>query len=658
MFWKIKARIDRLISQLTYRQKFIFLAVVFILSSYTPAYWLFSTIGITYSQNELKNKGLHYISEINFLAIDIARFIINTQTKEDKGEELEKAITLKIKRLAESISQFKEIEKVNLVTNKTLIATYKTHFDDVIKTWEALSQSSNDTDQIVLLKKIFFILQKEIYAINVAFDVSLREDSASYTLLMGLRAPVLQNTKRLTLLFLQQSLSSPDTLLIQSEAVILKSSLMTLYDNIQIAIRYKHDTDTLQSDALTSINAALSNARIFLQTLGDQNNAAIALQTLQAFSEYVQASEAYVRNNLNAEQTGLNYYWWALVALICFGTFHALFYSIFRVLSRHILTLRDYVKRIMDGYFDIKLTINPKDSIGKIGVAICTMGNTLGQFVSQLKTIGVELAEFTPKVSDAMDKQQQAIIFQENKIYELEKINTELEHNTDHLNQTMNDLLQLTSKGSLEKGRGVGEIQLDMQDLVKSSLEILTLLEGLKLESLEAIQLLNQISKISDEAHVLSLNASIEILGTGEQQRNFTRIKHNIQLFAQTTASSTEEIWTIINDMTVHANQAHDTTRKCLSKINTALHRFVLASREVEIITEQGWKQDRKFQDISRLMTNHLNSIRRSIAALAHVREETNSNRTFMHSLMQTLNEFEIRLENYYSIMNRFTTKT
>lgn len=650
MLWKIKARLDLLIRQLTYRQKFLFLAVVFILSSYTPAYWLFSRINTIYQQNALKIQGLSLLQELNRLGVNLARFQIQSHVSPQSTQlaHLQEAMSGSISAIHSISQEARHLSRIDFFSKaKSPSPLPADFFKSLDQDWHHFIQSSSE-QQKNLIQPLFNAIQEQLIATNIAFYVSLREEALAFRLTNDLETTILQNIRQLPVLYEKKVLLNDN---------LLKNSLFRINKHLQF-FSLKNENSIEVTLLLSTFTNVLNDTRLFLQSVENEPNIFYAMRSLNSFERYIEASHAYILQSIQAQQTWLTYYWIALVTLICFGTFHALFYSFFHVLSRHILILRDYIEQMMNGRFDFPLTINHKDSLGKVGIAICNMAKTLGSFVLQLDVTGEQIQDFVKKTSQTVLQQQQTLSKQEQGFNELKSIQQKLAEHSEELHGYVSQILHKSAIASPKKARNLGEIRSDIQDLMAISFFLLELLQELERESNAAARHLHTISGISNEAHSLSLNASIEVLySQTTENANFKQIKQNINLFAQSTATATEEIHTIIHDISHQAKHAYEITKNCLSKIDTTLQRFLLASQELEVITEQGGKQEGIFQDISEIMVRHLEAVNKTQHICSKLQEESEHYSLFIQNIKQALQAFEESLQKFYGVIQRFSLR-
>lgn len=669
---KLKAYVDHLIQRWTYRQKFIFLAVVFILSAYTPAYWLFRSIDLFSIQNSLKVEGLDYEVQINNLAIDIAqhgilttKVLLGSKQVDSLIETLEKRIKDTIRSISRQLSEVHEIEKSNMISGRLVKTPFQTNFPEVDNLWEDVLTAKTLQENLELHLRLLREIQFELLQVNFAFDTNLTSNSVSYLLTRALAVFIPQNVTMIAHIYMLNALqhspfdqeSIPGELLGYTSN--LRNSLNRGQEEFQSALTQEpkppESIMPLIFHAESNFDRIISTYKVFVYSLEREDSSA-ALELLSMFRGVMEESQQIVLNNIIHEQKYLNYFWAALVFLITLGTLHALFYSLFRVLSSHLLQLMQYVEEITKGHFDIKLNMNTSDSVGKIGLAISKMGTSLGSFVEQLTDAGSRLKDFGDTISRMAASQQQLINQQESHVAKLEESNLEMANKSNEMVYAMEGIIGKTNKilGQQKEKQELKGIQQNMGHLIHSSEDILKRLDELTKNVSQASNLVNLITKVSDEAHLLGLNASIEMLHTGEHHRIFAEITQSIKQFASTTVAATHAIRKIVDDMIMHVTNARTVTKKCVVKINSGLSRLILVSQQVGFIASEGEKQTLRFHEINRAMQNQVHAVHVIIQSISGLSQEALQNASLMKQLKDTIEKLEDNTGEFNKALNQF----
>lgn len=157
-----------------------------------------------------------------------------------------------------------------------------------------------------------------------------------------------------------------------------------------------------------------------------------------------------------------------------------------------------------------------------------------------------EIAAGTSEVANTISEQMEMSNGISQDLEELNKVSEEINSKFENTVKLTNEGLSFVS--SLSKST---EVVSESKNQVSSATE--ALLESIK----QAKEILSLINNITSQTNLLSLNASIEAARAGEAGRGFAVVAGEIQNLSQNTAQATDQISTILEELSTQANKVN-----------------------------------------------------------------------------------------------------
>ncbi len=247
----------------------------------------------------------------------------------------------------------------------------------------------------------------------------------------------------------------------------------------------------------------------------------------------------------------------------------------------------------------------------------------MGQMVStRIQSVSAELHATASQ--QASGSQQQVAAIQEITAFlqELSQTANEITHKAENINNTSTDVLvtaqQVIHTADLVKERGE-EGLLAVNSTIAGNHRITALyqkmveiLERLENRSSQINQINQLIKDVSDEMHLLALNATLEAAGAGEYGERFGVVAREVKSLSNRSVKASKEVSTILGEVGGEIKIAVGAAGECQRETIAALGLAVKSGEvmnELLIAIEQNAKVGNWIEDSTNLMNNFTSEI-------------------------------------------------
>lgn len=656
-------RFSNFLSRFTYRQRFIFWSLIFACTVPWPAYWVLATQNFYIERLHQKLDSL-YVQDLlgDALTNVLKKRLASAYQTDQLAHEDFASLKHKIKEDLDLLNHWQTLHSVlernSLLEEKTPIASIQS-FDNLLQLVESYFSKSEQ----VVVEKAYAALVEELqaqiiynaYAYNLILDLTPGEKPFENLILFQLPREQVLLTE---LAILALKISRAD----QNEASLLIDFIATR-DLLSRFVAEKQKEDFLfENDYYTRYLVVVNN---LLEDWQGNNFSKDVLWkqfflVQKAIGLNAKSRLEAIRELHHLFEKKLNFFNWlrgmSLFVLI-FASSVIAAYVIFRILTSHLLQLDGYLKNMQRGDFSHSINVNLKDEIGQIIVEFNKMKDSFKKVIEQLQELGKQLGDLSKKIKRNatanevdMVQQKETIEHLFSNIHELALKLRELDQTLNMFAETSNEFLFLDN----QQTNGMEFILDRMETLADMSEKILNTLNTVSEKISSTRRLTKFMSKISDQAKLLSLNAGIETLGIGPHHSEFADITKKIEHFAFTTAYSTQDIQQIISEMSKSVTRGKATADTCLKEINAGANRLITVSLQLGSISLRGKEQVGRFTKVRQTMRGQVEAAEHLLGDIQQLDNLLESNILNFHTLLERIETITKKSEEHNQMLARF----
>lgn len=302
-------------------------------------------------------------------------------------------------------------------------------------------------------------------------------------------------------------------------------------------------------------------------------------------------------------------------------------------------------QRLAAGDLSTRVQVAYADEPGQVGIAFNQMAESFQQLIGQLQWTGIQLTTSTAEFASAAKQQETTVAEQEETTKRIALTATEISLTAKDLAKTMNEVsssAEQTSSLALSGKSALNSMETIMRQMVDASETIAARLGILNERASNIANFITTIAKVADQTNLLSLNAAIEAEKAGEHGRSFSVIAREIRRLADQTANATLDIEKLIKEMASAVSSIVIGVDKFSEEIRSGVGQVSNVSEQLTKIIEQVQQQTQSFDNVNKgMQAQSLGAklINDSINQLSHAAQKTSESiHQFHYSIEQLHN--------------------
>jgi methyl-accepting chemotaxis protein WspA len=662
MLSEIKNRINELQGRFTYRQRFIFFASIFFIFIPPVLYLILQTTQFFLKTKTIELEGVRYQKAAGSLMNDILQYDLLSIAIKHEYESLVSQRDIFDSNIRDQIAKlysFRATLEANhdIPFNKTFSGPIPIKLD-ITKWSEAWKKRVIDPLTVIDENQDSIANEIKTSLLDVGREFDLFGNGIPG--INELLHPILYNL-------------IPEQFLISETAIFLykqhagndlsePAKINNLAKLFELKSDIKHQREYLLSYYDDSLHLNPSQAGMFeklrLSSLNYYDMLAIYLdkaankpfdnQTLLMALQSLCDNQQFIEDSLDIIEYQVikqkNYYtalYWINMLIFIIVSLAVLTFIVLHVITHHLTSLINHVLNLSQGRFVPCFCSNDRDEFGQVGRAFDDMSSYIKNVSEELHDLSRKLADTTAKIAKTTFEQETTVRNQEEGIKELESTTKKIGDLTKKLANTMQELNVYVLQESLanKAKESLDTMRNKISDLGKASNKIVNLLSNVEDKIKGLSRLIAFMTKVSENANLLSLNAAIETVNISKHKDSFSAISQKIQRFANQTEVSTKDIKKILEETTSSVSQVKATALSCLEEIESGAEELINFSSQLTRITHQGKDQLDQFKNFTSMMALQSSETDRMINSLSLLRDSAQHNTTAIQNLNQSLNE-------------------
>lgn len=287
-----------------------------------------------------------------------------------------------------------------------------------------------------------------------------------------------------------------------------------------------------------------------------------------------------------------------------------------QVAKSTVASLNSLLKNAFSHELAVQSYTDDKGGIGKLKVAILSEIAHLGTVISRIENAAKNVATETDIGFTLTQGSRAEIECQQAETQQVATAMNEMTTTIAEVSRHVNDTATSAdiANGLVAQGTAIADVTKQSIETLRNTVTDISQSVSAVSEQTENIAKAAQmIEQIADQTNLLALNAAIEAARAGEQGRGFAVVADEVRNLAKRTQESTQEIYSIVNELTSRANNA----------VTVANQGAVYAEEGVARVVESGVM----LNGISEAVGNIANMSTQMAAAVeqqAHVAEDIN----------------------------------
>ncbi|EFB42613.1 methyl-accepting chemotaxis protein [Parachlamydia acanthamoebae] len=676
MFRHLTKAFNRFQGKFTYRQRFILFALIFFVVIPFPTYWLLETQNFLLQRNKTKIEGNQLQQVLGSLLNKILRHeiieIAQIQLKIKQTESLERLedeIYQELKRLEQlSLDMPPPYAQSPFRTGFSTALPQKIAVNMILTKWATFLKAHHKNEHEIIEAHDAMIkqLQRELQKLGYSYELLLNPQLILQELTFLSLSVFPEAQVILSKIFIKREIADQASLLLN--VGLIKSNIVNMNALFLAALQTLEPTISpvqynLFKDSLKNYNHALHEAIQFLEQ-EKTSRASPAFTTLNLSNlilEALNANEQTRQLLIEISQEILNTQKWKFflqkfltILLVTLSSFIIIFAILFRILTGHILSLLSLIQELSKGNFSVRTDFKNNDEFGQIGRALVLISKKMKTFIDKLNALCHLVQDSSFEIDHTVKQQAVSLIHQEEGTQRIETIARQIAGNARSIVNKMTEFTALSAQFDLAGNvrSSLSQAQSEMSELARVPVDIVNQLQNVDEKVTRVKDLIGFMIHLSDQTHLLSLNAAIE---SNPKIKIFKEITKNIELFAAKSLTSTNEIQDIISDASQNVVLSVQNVDIYLKGIYESGNRLSLVSQQLTHITEQVSSQTAQFLNVTKVMEEQAKDAEQIMQSIIDMNATSKKNSFAIQELSKTISTLKESAASLEPLVKNFT---
>lgn len=297
--------------------------------------------------------------------------------------------------------------------------------------------------------------------------------------------------------------------------------------------------------------------------------------------------------------------------------------------------------------------------LGLLAQNIQSMRHALSSVVKGLRTSADNIGSLSSRVENLAQQVNSSYEEEKQKYAEISEISDSLVMSFDKVSDVVSQTIESANQSQDSAKKGLSSVGANIKAVETASVESHKVAENIQeLSSVaeKVYSIIDVIQSIAEQTNLLALNAAIEAARAGEQGRGFAVVADEVRVLASKTNDSTEEISSLLNDLTDRVKVAVDSVGQLQSEVENSKQCSLDTESNINIISQSIGltvdqqneigaliqEQSRKIQDLQvaqEFLTNLLENTNKKIMDSSQIAVDMSD---MAKGITLTLDEFSV----------------
>ena len=666
------------LNRFTYRQRFIFFALVYIVSMPAPSFWTIQTQEVLLEAITLQKQGNLLQASLNSLLNHLLQHQVLSFPQVLLRDS--QSLLQVQEKIHEDFNKLQaEVEKGFVVSPNPLAGGFSNYpeqylpIGDLQKEWFFLLKEQNQMkpeERVAKHQKLTSDIKEILYQLGFSFGLFLSTDPtssllANYSLLLvperswlitqlasmhpiyGNNLNKQQHLQQTILLAELQRQIQMNQALLENFSKDRQSIEGVPYDQFLIFDQLRQKT----KESLKEIHRLLSSEKGPVEEE--------VLLALDTYDSLAQKSSVILEEITQAKWIRLSSQKWFSIILLVVCTIFVSSLVMFRILTKHLQKVFDHIRDLSKGKFTRCFCSSSTDDFGEVGKAFDHLSEKMQEVIGELQMLGQLLSGFTNQINQTANEQESTILQQEEGLRKIEETAKEMIGKAKLLAQEMDGLSSAAKRTALADTAKtkLHKMQEKMTDLRQASTKIVDKLSFIQEKVDKTRFFIDFMIIVSDQTKLLSVNAAIETANIEQHKHTFSEITEHIERFSDLTAESTNSIKKIIQEMSAAVSTTRNEANRCLKEINEGGSHLITVSHQLTSIDKQRDDQVRKFQAVNISMQEQALAGETMLNSISKLGSSAEDNLKSLKNLHLTISEIGNTAKELQKVLDRFSLK-